>query len=307
MASIGRALSDARIERDLSLDEVAAETRISARFLQALEREEFEELPAPVYVRGFLRSYANFLGIDAAPLLAQLQEELAPPPPPEDPAGGRPPRPRTDPFARPPRAAADPFERGEAPRQPRMPQPPPTVRFDEDAAWGAGVDDPGDFDDAPGETPPRIIDDFNPSYGREQVASPIASGRPTRRLPQLDQYDDEYTGEDGVEESGVLFARDTPDHTERNTRVLAIAGVAVFAVLVIVALALTLRGGGGGEDGANVGLTDTSPTPTQAAREIPVASPSPTATATPAESPSPSPSPTETPTPTETATPVPAT
>ena len=52
-------LRSARIQRGLSIEQVAQDTRISARFLEALEDEAFQELPAPVYVRGFLRSYGN--------------------------------------------------------------------------------------------------------------------------------------------------------------------------------------------------------------------------------------------------------
>src|ERR1041385_5230140 len=72
VAGIGEALRSTRERKGLSIDQVAQETRISARFLEALEAETFEELPAPVYVRGFLRSYANFLHLDPTPLLEDL-------------------------------------------------------------------------------------------------------------------------------------------------------------------------------------------------------------------------------------------
>src|SRR5436309_485014 len=72
MAGIGSRLRGGRIQRGLTIDQVAQETRISARFLEALEEENFAALPAPVYVRGFLRSYANYLRIDANPLLEDL-------------------------------------------------------------------------------------------------------------------------------------------------------------------------------------------------------------------------------------------
>ena len=72
MAGIGEALRSTRERRGLSIDQVAQDTRISPRFLEALEAEQFNELPAPVYVRGFLRSYANYLHIEAQPLLDRL-------------------------------------------------------------------------------------------------------------------------------------------------------------------------------------------------------------------------------------------
>jgi hypothetical protein len=66
----GRALEQARIAGGISLDEAAIATRISPRYLLALEQEEINELPAPIYARGFLRSYAGYLGLDAASLTA---------------------------------------------------------------------------------------------------------------------------------------------------------------------------------------------------------------------------------------------
>lgn len=69
---IGEALREARSARGLSIEQAAQDTRISLRFLEALEAEEFEELPAPVYVRGFTRSYANYLGLDPQPLIDEL-------------------------------------------------------------------------------------------------------------------------------------------------------------------------------------------------------------------------------------------
>lgn len=66
---IGDTLRDARQQRGLSLEDAAAETRIRATHLAALEQEEFARLGGDVYVRGFIRSYAKLLGLDPAPLL----------------------------------------------------------------------------------------------------------------------------------------------------------------------------------------------------------------------------------------------
>lgn len=66
---IGDTLRDARQQRGLSLEDAAAETRIRATHLAALEQEEFTRLGGDVYVRGFIRSYAKLLGLDPAPLL----------------------------------------------------------------------------------------------------------------------------------------------------------------------------------------------------------------------------------------------
>ena len=61
---IGEQLTRARLSRNLTIEEAEQGTRISGRFLQALEQERFEKIPAPVFAKGFLRSYAQFLGLD---------------------------------------------------------------------------------------------------------------------------------------------------------------------------------------------------------------------------------------------------
>jgi transcriptional regulator with XRE-family HTH domain len=67
---IGRALRKARESRGKSLEEASRELRIRTEYLQALEREAFDRLLGDVYVRGFLRSYAGYLGLDAEEILA---------------------------------------------------------------------------------------------------------------------------------------------------------------------------------------------------------------------------------------------
>ena len=72
MSGIGERLADAREARGLTLEQVERETRIIRRYLAALEAEDFDAFPAEVYARGFLRSYATYLGLNAAELLAHL-------------------------------------------------------------------------------------------------------------------------------------------------------------------------------------------------------------------------------------------
>lgn len=66
---IGEALRAARERAGITLADAAAETRIRQSFLAALEREEFDHLGGDVYVKGFLRSYARFLGLDPDPFV----------------------------------------------------------------------------------------------------------------------------------------------------------------------------------------------------------------------------------------------
>jgi len=77
MSELGKALSQARIARGLSLEDCERDTRISKRYLDALEREDWKVFPAPVYSRAFLRTYAQYLGLDPQQLmrLYQTQEE----------------------------------------------------------------------------------------------------------------------------------------------------------------------------------------------------------------------------------------
>jgi hypothetical protein len=62
---LGSSLREARVRRELTLGDVAEETRIRSRYLQAMEDERFELLPGPVYAKGFLRAYADYLGLDS--------------------------------------------------------------------------------------------------------------------------------------------------------------------------------------------------------------------------------------------------
>jgi transcriptional regulator with XRE-family HTH domain len=89
---IGSGLREARERLGLTLDEAAAATRIQARHLQALEEERFEQLPEPVYVRGFLREYAGFLGLDPGGFLDEYATRIAAAEPPEPPPPPRRPR-----------------------------------------------------------------------------------------------------------------------------------------------------------------------------------------------------------------------
>jgi hypothetical protein len=61
---IGNSLREARYRQQLELSEVEQATKIRSRYLQALEEESFEALPAQTYVKGFLRTYADYLGLD---------------------------------------------------------------------------------------------------------------------------------------------------------------------------------------------------------------------------------------------------
>jgi hypothetical protein len=253
MASIGATLRGARERRGLTIEQVAQETRISARFLEALEAEEFDALPAPVYVRGFLRSYANFLKVDPQPLLDRLVGgEFGAPTPPVDFVGGprpgrgeRPTGERTDPFRRVPGPPIPSRANGGGRASPDGWAPEPQVASVEDDAR------------APIE-PPSYFEQSNPDpYGYERGPAPY------RRAT-----------------AGVLIER--PDLAGQGTVprgvVLALAGVAAAVVALAVMVVL---GGGGGDEGNRAASPGAERTPAVTpAAVVPVGSPTPTPTVT---------------------------
>src|SRR5436309_15440979 len=64
MFDIGNSLREARLRQQLDFPELEQETKIRSKYLQALEDEKFDVLPAPTYVKGFLRNYADALGLE---------------------------------------------------------------------------------------------------------------------------------------------------------------------------------------------------------------------------------------------------
>jgi len=76
--SIGLKLKKEREARGLTLKDASSKTRIQEKFLDALEKDDLALLPNPVYVKGFLKKYAEFLGLDIKPLVEEF-ENGAPP------------------------------------------------------------------------------------------------------------------------------------------------------------------------------------------------------------------------------------
>src|SRR5512139_4134765 len=73
--TIGQRLKAAREEQRLTLDKVFESTRIRVQYLQAIEDDDLSVMPSPVQARGYLRNYAEFLGLDVARVLEELREE----------------------------------------------------------------------------------------------------------------------------------------------------------------------------------------------------------------------------------------
>ena len=109
MFEIGNTLREARLRRGLDILDCEAETKIRAKYLRAMEEEQFDLMPSPTYVRGFLRTYSEFLDLDGQLVLDEYESRFAG----YDAS--------SDSYGRPARAARDPLHEGQSP--PRRPGP----------------------------------------------------------------------------------------------------------------------------------------------------------------------------------------
>lgn len=76
--TFGEELRRERLIREVSLEEISASTKISIRLLTALESSNLARLPAPVFTRGFIRSYSRHLGLDPDEMVNAYLADLAP-------------------------------------------------------------------------------------------------------------------------------------------------------------------------------------------------------------------------------------
>jgi cytoskeleton protein RodZ len=76
MFDIGSSLREARLRQNVDFPELEERTKIRPKYLRALEDERFDILPAPTYVRGFLRSYAEALGLDGQPFVDEYNSRF---------------------------------------------------------------------------------------------------------------------------------------------------------------------------------------------------------------------------------------
>lgn len=309
LAGIGITLHDARVRHGLTIEQAAADTRISARFLDALESERFHELPAPVYVRGFLRSYANYLRVDPQPLLDQLHlgdQHVSGP----------------DGFVGGPRSARTAPQRSSSSTSEREARRPLGGRG---VVPDRGNTDPFRRTGAKEMTPAEGTDEFGDDqeeYDEREAVGARRAGPPPvmnagRRAsaapiePEFDDneaYEDEYVPDEPVyrprRTAGLLLERPgAQGDGAPPARVLTIVGGAMLLLIAVLAGAVFLTRGGGGDDSnaasANPTATPTTKPSTVIAVGSPGNSPSPNASASPSGSPSPtasvSPSPAGTP------------
>src|SRR5947208_13074068 len=73
MPEIGESLREARMRARIDVSEIEAKTKIRAKYLRALENEEWGLLPGPTFVKSFLRTYAQALGLDGKALVEEYR------------------------------------------------------------------------------------------------------------------------------------------------------------------------------------------------------------------------------------------
>src|SRR4051794_2060086 len=78
MPGIGDRLREARMRQKVDIADVEVATKIRAKYLRALENEEFGLLPGPTYVKTFLRTYADYLGLDSQLLVEEYRVQHEP-------------------------------------------------------------------------------------------------------------------------------------------------------------------------------------------------------------------------------------
>jgi cytoskeletal protein RodZ len=75
MTTAGQKLKAARLEKNLTLEDISKATKIKSSFLEYIENGEYQKLPSVSYAHGFVKNYASFLGLDEKELLAVFRRE----------------------------------------------------------------------------------------------------------------------------------------------------------------------------------------------------------------------------------------
>jgi len=78
IGTIGQKLEAARQSKGVTISEAGQATKIMSKYIEAMEADNFGELAAPVYVKGFIRMYARYLGLDEVPLVNEYLTQYGP-------------------------------------------------------------------------------------------------------------------------------------------------------------------------------------------------------------------------------------
>lgn len=215
MNDLGALLVSAREGRGLTLEDAERDTRISRRYLRALETGQFEVIPAPVYARGFLRSYSQYLGLNPQEMLSLFPRE-------DD-------YPETRDNQKPSRENPIPAQSASRPTW-RRPDPEPMPRRPDGRPPQRDERRP----QAPAQRPPQ------------QRAAPFEEPPPQPRRTREEVYDDDdrYEPMIGVDIGVPTPARRIQTDPAAQTRTLVVAVVAIAAILGIVLLAYMISNAG---------------------------------------------------------------
>ena len=83
MQTVGEILRAEREKKGVTIKDVESATNIRALYLSAIEDNQFSVAPGEVYLKGFIRNYANYLGLDGQEMVNLYRQQINPPPPPE--------------------------------------------------------------------------------------------------------------------------------------------------------------------------------------------------------------------------------
>lgn len=75
MNTVGTMLKEARVAKGISLIDVEKQTKIRLKFLEAIEQDAYHLLPSPVYAKGFVKNYSEFLGLDSSVIMAFFRRQ----------------------------------------------------------------------------------------------------------------------------------------------------------------------------------------------------------------------------------------
>jgi cytoskeletal protein RodZ len=78
MPTLGQILKETREKKGVTASQAAAATRMKVQVVEALERDDFSRMAAPMYAKGFLKLYGEYLGLDTAPLIREYMDLHAP-------------------------------------------------------------------------------------------------------------------------------------------------------------------------------------------------------------------------------------
>lgn len=72
----GQLLQQARIRKELSIEDISSRLRLAKDVIDALENDKYDKLPAPIFVRGYMKSYASFVGVDSNQVIDRYNQKV---------------------------------------------------------------------------------------------------------------------------------------------------------------------------------------------------------------------------------------